>query len=88
MRYTVEDLMRYLDGLRLAQALFWFIENRDDLGNAVANEVFFHLRERIRTQPDLLMPDQGKPHAVNVPGYGYVDLKAVRAIETYYGMRP
>lgn len=29
----------------------------------------------------MLEPDKDKPHAVNVPGYGYVDVRAVRAIE-------
>ena len=32
-------------------------------------------------QPAPLTPDKDKPNAVNVPGYGYVDVKAVRAVE-------
>lgn len=33
-----------------------------------------------------LSADDAKPHAVNVPGYGYVDVKAVRAIERALGV--
>lgn len=39
----------YLKALPLTEALFWFIENVGDV-SPDRNEMFFHLRERVREQ--------------------------------------
>jgi len=45
----VNQTKAYLDGLPLADALWWFIENVDS-ENPDRSELFFHLRERVRDE--------------------------------------
>ena len=46
---SAEAIKRYLATLSLTQALWWFIENtpRGSVGSA---DIFFYLRERVRTE--------------------------------------
>lgn len=46
---TLQQTKDYLDGLPLWQALWWFIENIAE-DNTDRSELFFHLRERVRTE--------------------------------------
>lgn len=41
------EIIHYLDGQLLVNALWWFIENQPE-DAAVRTEVFFYLRERVR----------------------------------------
>lgn len=43
---TYQQIKDYLDGLPMANALWWFIENVSD-DNPHRNEVFFYLRGRM-----------------------------------------
>lgn len=43
----------YVAGLPLTEALWWFIENRGELGNINTNPIFFDLRERYREHQGL-----------------------------------
>ncbi len=40
----------YLDAKPLAEALWWFVEERDGLDQDQASEIFFRLRQRFRTE--------------------------------------
>lgn len=49
MPMTFKQSKNYLDTLTITKALWWFIENVCD-GDESRNEVFFYLRERMRTE--------------------------------------
>lgn len=45
----MSNIQRFLDGLPLAEALWWFIENVTD-DHPQRTEIFFYLRERVRSE--------------------------------------
>lgn len=48
---TPAETIAYLKTLALAEALWWFIENHSEASVGYA-EVFFYLRDRVRTEQD------------------------------------
>lgn len=48
---TAQKTKDYLEGLPLHEALWWFIETGSD--DDPNSEVFFHLRERVRSTPEV-----------------------------------